>query len=110
MIHNPIFPTIQAEEDPSKSLFPLLAVCRFQNNIKTMVERKHLCTLPLNMYNGPVFAFNFLILSILLVSMVISIALWSVRLFLPSVRDDLVRKALQEQFPNHQHLERVTDE
>ena len=80
----------------SPKLFPLLAVCKFQNNLYTMEEKKHLCTLPLNMYNGPVFAVNCLILFFLTIAMMISIIVWTIRLYKPGVRDDLVWRVFRQ--------------
>ena len=63
------------------------------------------------MYNGPVFAANFFILSFLMVTTAISIMLWTARLFIPSIRDDLVRRIFEEynykHAITHKHKEQV---
>lgn len=82
----------EGDELPPAERFPLLAKCKFYNNLKDFKNperqaKEQLCALPLNLYNDKVFSANIIMLLVLILCMVASIVSWSARLFIPSVKE-----------------------
>lgn len=91
-------------------LFPILAKCKFYNNMDDLKKggggtKEHLCTLPLNLYNDRLFFSVAALLLCMMIGMLWSTGQWMIMLFLPSFKDSLIRKVLKEDV-NHHHLHR----
>ena len=101
--------------EQSWKLFPLLAKCKFFNNMDDIPDigetfdddkrKEHLCTLPLNLYNDTLFASVGLLLIVMVFSVIWSTCQWAAMLFLPVYKDSLFKKVLREDV-NHRHLRR----